>query len=58
MAAIVCGANMNFDRLRYISERTELGEGREAIFAVSIPETIGAFLEFCRTLQGRITDCP
>jgi len=53
MVAIVCGANMNFDRLRYISERTELGERREAIFAVTIPETIGAFLEFCRTLQGR-----
>jgi threonine dehydratase len=53
MVAIVSGANMNFDRLRYISERTELGERREAIFAVTIPETIGAFLEFCRTLQGR-----
>ena len=53
MAAIVCGANMNFDRLRYIAERTELGERREAIFAVSIPETVGAFLNFCRTLQGR-----
>ncbi len=54
MAVIVCGANMNFDRLRYISERTELGEGREAIFAVNIPEHRGAFLEFCRALQGRV----
>jgi threonine dehydratase len=53
MAAIVCGANMNFDRLRYIAERTELGERREAIFAVGIPEETGAFLNFCRTLQGR-----
>ncbi len=53
IAAIVSGANMNFDRLRYISERTELGEGREAIFAVNIPERTGAFLEFCRALQGR-----
>ncbi|HEY4713547.1 MAG TPA: threonine ammonia-lyase, biosynthetic, partial [Aquirhabdus sp.] len=53
MAVIVCGANMNFERLRYISERTELGEGREAIFAVNIPERTGAFLEFCRALQGR-----
>jgi len=54
VAAIVSGANMNFDRLRYISERTELGEGREAIYAVTIPERTGAFLEFCRALQGRI----
>ena len=53
MVGIVCGANMNFDRLRYIAERTELGERREAIFAVSIPEQVGAFLSFCRTLQGR-----
>ena len=53
MVGIVCGANMNFDRLRYIAERTELGERREAIFAVSIPEKVGAFLNFCRTLQGR-----
>ncbi|MEC7120265.1 MAG: threonine ammonia-lyase, biosynthetic [Pseudomonadota bacterium] len=53
MVGIVCGANMNFDRLRYIAERTELGERREAIFAVSIPEQVGAFLTFCRTLQGR-----
>lgn len=53
MVAIVCGANMNFDRLRYIAERTELGEKREAIFAVTIPEQTGAFLEFCRALQGR-----
>ncbi len=53
MVSIVCGANMNFDRLRYIAERTELGEGREAIFAVTIPEQKGAFLAFCRRLQGR-----
>ncbi|AOA58527.1 PLP-dependent threonine dehydratase [Acinetobacter larvae] len=53
IVSIICGANMNFDRLRYIAERTELGERREAIFAVTIPETKGAFLAFCRTLQGR-----
>ena len=53
MVSIVCGANMNFDRLRYIAERTELGERREAIFAVTIPEEKGAFLKFCRALQGR-----
>ncbi|OOS05068.1 L-threonine ammonia-lyase [Moraxella cuniculi DSM 21768] len=51
--AIISGANMNFDRLRYIAERTEIGEQKEAIFAVAIPEKTGAFLEFCRTLQGR-----
>ncbi len=51
--AILCGANMNFDRLRYIAERTEIGEKKEAIFGVSIPERTGAFLEFCRVLEGR-----
>ncbi|TCB30071.1 threonine ammonia-lyase, biosynthetic [Acinetobacter sp. ANC 4635] len=53
MVSIVCGANMNFDRLRYIAERTELGEHREAIYAVTIPEEKGSFLNFCRALQGR-----
>ncbi|TCM68344.1 threonine dehydratase [Acinetobacter calcoaceticus] len=53
IVSIICGANMNFDRLRYIAERTELGERREAIFAVTIPEAKGAFLDFCRSLQGR-----
>lgn len=53
MVSIVCGANMNFDRLRYIAERTELGEHREAIFAVNLPEQHGAFLQFCQILQGR-----
>jgi threonine dehydratase len=52
MVSIVCG-NMNFDRLRYIAERTELGEHREAIYAVTIPEEKGSFLNFCRALQGR-----
>ena len=50
---IICGANMNFDRLRYIAERTEVGEKKEAIFAVTIPERTGAFLDFCRSLHGR-----
>ncbi|MFI7961904.1 pyridoxal-phosphate dependent enzyme, partial [Acinetobacter baumannii] len=48
MVSIVCGANMNFDRLRYIAERTELGEQREAIYAVTLSEEKGAFLGFCR----------
>ena len=53
IVSIVCGANMNFERLRYIAERTELGEHKEAIFAVTIPEQKGAFLNFCRALHGR-----
>ncbi|MFA9485527.1 MULTISPECIES: threonine ammonia-lyase, biosynthetic [unclassified Moraxella] len=51
--AIISGANMNFDRLRYIAERTEIGENKEAIFAVRLPEQTGAFLDFCRVLEGR-----
>lgn len=51
--AVPCGANMNFDRLRYIAECTEIDEKKEAIFAVSIPERTGAFLQFCQTLKGR-----
>ncbi|WP_373020304.1 threonine ammonia-lyase, biosynthetic [Thiomicrorhabdus sp.] len=53
MASIVSGANMNFDRLRHISERTELGEKREAIFAVTINEQPGSFKQFCELLGGR-----
>ena len=50
---INCGANMNFDRLRYISERTEIGEKREAVFAVTIPEEPGSFRRFCDALGDR-----
>lgn len=50
---INCGANMNFDRLRYISERTEIGEKREAVLAVTIPEKAGSFRKFCKTLGKR-----
>ncbi|MDE2002142.1 MAG: threonine ammonia-lyase, biosynthetic [Betaproteobacteria bacterium] len=52
-AAIACGANMNFDRLRFVAERAELGEKREAIIAVSIPERPGSFREFCELLGKR-----
>ena len=45
-AAVACGANMNFDRLRFVSERAEIGEHREAIFAVTIPEARGSFRRF------------
>ncbi|MEL7070043.1 MAG: threonine ammonia-lyase, biosynthetic [Cyanobacteria bacterium J06581_3] len=50
LVAITCGANMNFDRLRFVAERAELGEGREAVFAVTIPERPGSLGKFCDTL--------
>ena len=50
LVAIACGANMNFDRLRFVAERAELGERREAIFAVTIPEERGGFLKFCQCI--------
>jgi len=51
--AIACGANTNFDRLRFVAERAEVGEHREAILAVSIPEKPGSFKRFCATLGAR-----
>ncbi|MFL2518549.1 MAG: threonine ammonia-lyase, biosynthetic [Candidatus Azotimanducaceae bacterium] len=51
--AIVSGANVNFDRLRHISERAELGEEREAILAAKIDEQPGSFLRFCKALGRR-----
>ncbi len=51
--AIDSGANMNFDRLRHVSERAELGEKNEAILAVTIPERPGSFRQFCNTLGRR-----
>ncbi len=53
LLAIDSGANTNFDRLRYISERTEIGEQREAILTVTIPEKPGAFKTFCSALGKR-----
>ena len=53
LVAIESGANINFDRLRHVAERAELGEHREALLAVQIPETPGSFLRFCRTLGRR-----
>jgi threonine dehydratase len=52
LLGIESGANVNFDRLRHISERTEVGEKREAILAVTIPEKPGSFLKFCKSLTG------
>src|SRR5881296_3059959 len=54
LVAILSGANMNFDRLRFVAERAELGESREALFAVTIPERPGAFREFCRVIGPRV----
>lgn len=50
LVAVACGANMNFDRLRFVAERAELGERREAIFAVTIPEKQGSLRQFCACL--------
>ncbi|MFM7381451.1 MAG: threonine ammonia-lyase, biosynthetic, partial [Microcystaceae cyanobacterium] len=50
LVAVACGANMNFDRLRFVAERAEYGEQREAIFAVNIPETRGSLRQFCQCL--------
>jgi threonine dehydratase len=49
-AAILCGANMNFDRLRFVAERAEVGEEREALFAVTIPEQPGSLRRFCELI--------
>ena len=53
LIGIASGANMNFDRLRFIAERAEIGEKREAVLAVTIPEKPGAFKAFCRLLGNR-----
>ena len=53
LVAIACGANMNFDRLRFVAERAEIGEKRESILAVTIPETPGSFRKFCSLLGKR-----
>ena len=53
LVAVASGANMNFDRLRFVSERAEIGERREAVFAVTIPEERGSFRRFCETVGPR-----
>jgi threonine dehydratase len=54
LIAIASGANMNFDRLRFVAERAELGEKREAVLAVAIPEKPGSFKKFCSLIGGRV----
>ncbi len=53
LVAIASGANLNFDRLRFVAERAEVGEAREALFAVTIPEERGSFRRFCALLGAR-----
>ncbi|MBY0557282.1 MAG: threonine ammonia-lyase, biosynthetic [Burkholderiaceae bacterium] len=53
LITIACGANMNFDRLRFVAERAELGESREAVFAVTLPEQRGSFKRFCALVGPR-----
>jgi threonine dehydratase len=53
LVAIACGANMNFDRLRFVAERAELGEHREAVLGVTIPEKPGSFRQLCELLGKR-----
>ncbi len=57
LIGILSGANINFDRLRHVAERAELGERREALLAVQIPERPGSFLAFCRAIgQRQVTE--
>ena len=53
LVALTCGANINFDRLRHVTERAEIGEQREVLLAVTIPERPGAFKTFCRAVGRR-----
>lgn len=53
LVTINCGANMNFDRLRHVAERTEIGEQKESLLAVKIPERPGALLQFCKLIGHR-----
>ena len=53
LGGILCGANTNFHTLRYVSERCELAEQKEAVFAATLPERPGAFKQFCETLGGK-----
>ncbi|MGH9255150.1 MAG: threonine ammonia-lyase, biosynthetic [Vicinamibacterales bacterium] len=54
LVAVLSGANINFDRLRFVAERAEIGEAREALLAVTIPERPGAFGEFCAAIGKRV----
>ena len=53
LVAVNCGANMNFERLRFVTERAAMGEEKEAMYAVTIPEERGAYREFCKLIGSR-----
>ncbi|MBB5214739.1 threonine ammonia-lyase, biosynthetic [Parapusillimonas granuli] len=53
LVVIACGANMNFDRLRFVAERADVGEAREALFALTLPEKRGSFLRLCEAVGNR-----
>jgi threonine dehydratase len=53
LVVITCGANMNFDRLRFVAERADVGEAREAVFALTLPEKRGSFLRLCEAVGRR-----
>ena len=53
LIAVACGANMNFDRLRFVAERAELGEERESMLAVEIPEQAGSLKDLCKVIGNR-----
>ena len=53
LVAVACGANMNFERLRFVAERAELGENKEAMLAVEIPEKAGSLIDLCKLLKKR-----
>jgi threonine dehydratase len=53
IVVVTCGANMNFDRLRFVAERADVGEAREAVFALTLPEKRGSFLRLCEALGDR-----
>jgi threonine dehydratase len=54
LIAVLSGSNINFDRLRFVAERAEVGEAREALLAVTIPERAGAFRQFCAAIGHRV----
>jgi threonine dehydratase len=53
LVVITCGANMNFDRLRFVADRADVGEAREALFAITLPEKRGSFLRLCEAVGQR-----
>ncbi|MDN5841882.1 MAG: threonine ammonia-lyase, biosynthetic [Alcaligenaceae bacterium] len=53
LVAVTCGANMNFDRLRFVAERADVGEAREALLAVTLPEKRGSFMRLCEAVGKR-----